>query len=231
MAYEKGIDSPTIDGARGLCAVLSIVTLIAATGCSSFGRRSQNLVELQLREQRVANDKLREKLESTQAALSETQKRIKTLRESPPGSEVTLTSGASPAFSSIDRLELSSLLSGGLDRDAVPGDELLSVLATPVDKSGNAVRADGSLTITAFDYALPADDQTVGQWEWDVETTATLWSDGVVGTGYRLTEQWQKQPRSKRIVLHARFVTTEGRQFDATQTVTIDVPAREDSGS
>lgn len=227
MVHQKGIDTPMTGRSVRLCAILAIASLVPIGGCSSFGKRSRNLVEIQLREQRTENSELRRELQSAQTALAETQHKLSMARQtkSKAGPTVTLASGVSGSVGSIERLELSSLLSGGLDRDGIPGDELLSVLATTVSRSGSAIQTDGTLTVTAFDYSLPAESQKVGHWEWNAEGTATLWSDGVVGTGYRLTKEWEQIPRSEKIVLHARFVCIDGQQFDATRTVTINVPS------
>ena len=224
MAHQKGIDRPMAGRSVRLCAMLAIASLVPVGGCSSFGKQSRNLVEIQLREQRTENGELRRELQSAQTALAESQHKLSMTRRTPDGTEVTLTSGVSESLGSVERLELNSLLSGGLDRDDIPGDELLSVLATTVNKSGSAVQADGTLAVTAFDYSLPAENQKVGHWEWNVDETGALWSNGVVGTGYRLTKEWEQIPRSGEIVLHARFVGIDGRQFDATRTVTIEVP-------
>ena len=224
MAHQKRIDTPMAGRPVRLCAMLAIASLVPVGGCSNFGKRSRTLVEMQLREQRSENDELRRELQSAQTALAETQHKLSMTRRTPDGTEVTLTSGVSGAPGSVERLELNSLLSGGLDRDGIPGDELLSVLVTTVSKSGSAVQTDGTLTVTAFDYSLPAENQRVGRWEWNVDETAGLWSSGVVGTGYRLTKVWEQTPKSGKIVLHARFVGLDGQQFDATRTVTIETP-------
>jgi hypothetical protein len=224
MAHRKGIDTPMAGRSVRLCATLAIASLVPAAGCSSFGKQPRNLVEIQLREQRIENGELRRELQSAQTALAETQHKLSMRRRTPDGTEVTLTSGVSGALGAVERLELNSLLSGGLDRDGIPGDELLSVLATTVSKSGSAVQTHGTLTVAAFDYSLSAENQKVGHWEWNVNETAALWSNGVVGTGYRLTKEWEQIPRSGEIVLHARFVGVDGQQFDATRTVTIEVP-------
>ncbi len=228
MVKEKGIDTPTVGGTVRQCAMLAVAHLFFVGGCSGLGKRSENLTEIQLRQQRTENIELRRELESAQVALAETKQKLAISRQAQAdtGTAVTLTSGT---LGTVERLELNSLLSGGLNRDGVPGDELLSVLVTPVDRSGAAVQVDGTLTIAAFDYSLPDEDQKVGHWEWDAEETAALWSDGLVGTGYRLTREWQLQPRSSKIVLHARFVAIDGQQFDATQTVTIDVPVSKEA--
>ena len=226
MVHQNGIDMPMAGRSARLCAMLAIASLVAAGGCSGFGKRPRNVVEIQLRQQRTQNDELRRELESTQTALAETRDKLSMTRrtQAEAGSAVTLTSGVTRTLGTIERLELNSLLSGGLDRDGIPGDELLSVLATTVSRSGSAVQVDGTLTVTAFDYSLPAENQKVGGWEWNVDATEDLWSDGLVANGYRLKLKWQRLPRSRDIVLHARFVTVDGRQFDATETVRIDVP-------
>ncbi len=228
MVHQKGIDMPMAGRSARLCAMLAIASLVAAGGCSGFGKRPRNVVEIQLRQQRTENDELRRELDSAQTALAETQQKLSMTRRTRAGAEsaVALTSGVSGALGTVERLELNSLLSGGLDRDDIPGDELLSVLATTVDRSGSVVHVDGTLTVTAFDYSLPDEGQRVGHWELSLEETSALWSSGLVGTGYRLRQKWQQIPRSRNIVLHARFVTADGRQVDATDTVMIDVPAR-----
>lgn len=226
MVDSKGIETPNDGSAVRLCAIPAVLALIVAAGCSGLGTRKTNVVEIQLRQQRTENDELRRELESTQIALADTQQKISALREAQPGSSasVKLASSSTDSISRVARLELNPLLSGGLDRDNLPGDELLSVLVTTADRFGSAIRADGKLSVTAFDYAMPADSQQVGHWDWEAEETASLWLDGLVGAGYRLTEEWQKPPRSTEIVLHARFVSVDGQQFDATATVKIEVP-------
>ena len=229
MVHQKGIDTPMAGRSVRLCAILTIASLVAAGGCSGFGKRPRNAVEIQLRQQRTENDELRRELQSTEAALAEAQHKLSMPRrtQAEDGATVTLASGVASSLSTIGRLELNSLLSGGLNRDGIPGDELLSVLATTVSRSGSAIQTDGTLTVTAFDYSLPAENQKVGHWEWNAKETAALWSDGVVGTGYRLTKEWEQIPKSEKIVLHARFVSIEGQQFDATKTVTIDAPSND----
>lgn len=232
MIHQKGIDMPKAGRSARLCAMLAIASVVAAGGCSGFGKRPRNVVETQLRQQRTENGELRRELESAKTALAETQHKLSMTRraQAEAGSAVTLTSGVAGSLGTVERLELNSLLSGGLDRDGIPGDELLSVLATTVGRSGSAVQVDGTLTVTAFDYSLSGEDQRVGYWESSLEETSALWTDSLVGTGYRLRQAWQQMPRSRNIVLHARFVAADGQRFDATETIKVDVPARKEAG-
>ncbi|MBI1310797.1 hypothetical protein GC176_05770 [bacterium] len=229
MADLNGIVTPKsgVAARRGAIAALFVFVLFVV-GCSGLTTRRTRSVEVQLRQQRSENEELRRELASTQSALTETQQTVEALRETrnDASGNVTLASGAAVSAGRIDRLRLNTLLSGGLDRDNIPGDELLSALVTPVDTSGTPTRVDGTLSLTAFDYSLPERDQQVGHWEWDTAATAALWLNGFVGAGYRITEAWQTLPRSADIVLHARFVSGGGQQFDATETVTIEaIPA------
>ncbi|MHC4877866.1 MAG: hypothetical protein ACYTGL_15505 [Planctomycetota bacterium] len=190
-----------------------------------------DVVEIQLRQQRSENEGLRRELEATRQALASTRRKTNALRDAGDGESGAVsrvsTSNDSAVTPQLDRIEIRSLLTGGLDRDAIPGDELLSVLVTPVDQSGTPVRPDGMLSVTAFDYSLPKDRQQVGRWEWDTQATESLWMAGVLATGYRFTGAWDTPPVTDSIVLHARFVTPNGEQFDATEKVSVDaVPIR-----
>ena len=225
MVTSNGFDAPKPGRSVRLHAALALLASIAVVGCSGLKTRQSDVTEIQLRQQRLEAEQLRGELDTARARLAEQRRRIASQQTSEVGSvsRVTQASTSAALRTSIERLRLNSLLSGGLDRDGVAGDELLSVLATPIDGTGAAVREDGTLTVTAFDYALPDGQQQVGYWKWTSEDVAELWQDGLVGTGYRVTEKWLRQPQSRQIVLHARFVTVDQRQFDATETITIDV--------
>lgn len=210
-------------GTVGLWTALIAGSLLSTAGCSGLRSRSDSAVEVRLREMRQENDDLRRELQTAQSVLQDARRELIAMREQTASeSGVTLTSGT--ATGQIARLEVNPLLSGGLDRDQQPGDELLSVLVTTLDADGSARQEPGTLTVTAYDYALNDAGQQVGQWKWDPEAAAERWVDGLVGAGYRLTEPWMHPPRSREIVLHVRFVSLDGRQFDATETVLIDVP-------
>ncbi len=224
MLSQDGI----LDLRRGLCAhFVALAAVVAFPGCAGFGKSRTDVVEIQLRQQRSENDDLRRELQSTKDALASARQKAAASRDVEPLESGTLSyvsTAADPADTSrLDRIEIRSLLTGGLDRDSLPGDELLSVLVTPVDQSGSPVRPEGSLIVTAFDYSLPKDRQQIGRWHWSADATDSLWTAGVLATGYRFTGTWDSPPASREVVLHARFVASDGEQFDATEKVTVEI--------
>ena len=59
------------------------------------------------------------------------------------------------------------------------------------------------------------------------EEVREAWYAGLLVTGFKFRLPWPSPPRHETLVLHARMTTTDGRTFDATETVKIDLPSSE----
>jgi hypothetical protein len=121
----------------------------------------------------------------------------------------------------VTGIEIVSLLSGGLDRDDEPGDELLTLLVSPQDRTGETLRTDGTLTVEAFDFSQTGEQQRIGLWEFAGRDLADLWHSGVIGRGFRLVKPWQTMPSSGEVTVHVRLVSSDGRQFNQTGRLTV----------
>ncbi|MDA0284687.1 MAG: hypothetical protein O3B13_15035 [Planctomycetota bacterium] len=136
-----------------------------------------------------------------------------------PTSEITQTAYS---VSRINRIEVVSLLSGGLDRDAVDGDELISVLVAPKDASGETHRLNGELSLRLVDFSRPAESQDVGAWNFTSAETTALWHSGVLGRGFRIIVSLPDNLLGGSIVAHVRFTTTTGDQFNVSHEFLIN---------
>lgn len=207
-----------------LRALLTMLSCAAVCGCSMNSSRKQELLEARLRTQDSAIANLEEQLQTTRWDLTAARQEVDALRA---GGVTTVAAGlpeqATQSFR-VDRIELNTWLSGGLDRDASPGDEHFTLLIAPQDPKGNTLRVDGELRIELFDFSLPTGQQQIGSWALDRNQTAEAWHQGVVGTGFQFTSPWQQAPRSSEVSVHTRLITTDGRQFDNTSKLRVDVP-------
>ena len=124
------------------------------------------------------------------------------------------------------RVEIGTLLSGGLDRDDQPGDELLSMLVVP-SMSGSVHPVAGCrLMFEVFDFSKGDESQMIGKWEFDEIDTADLWHAGVIGTGYRVVVPWQTVPQSEQLTVHARLTTPNGVGVDISRELKITPPSK-----
>lgn len=207
--------------ALGLCPLVLV-------GCQAFGggRTERNALESQLRRRESRITSLELDLATAKSELQASQREIIALRKSvaTQGDQVAKTPLLSEQAQStfrIESVEISSLLSGGLDRDDTPGDEILSVLLTPLDSTGGVLRAEGAIEMNAYDLSRPSGQQLIGSWVFDEESTRPLWHSGVIGKGFHLNVNWKTPPARSAILVHCRFTTTDDRAFDTNSTVSV----------
>ena len=123
-------------------------------------------------------------------------------------------------------VSVSNLLTGPLDRDGVPGDELLAVVLAPVDADGSPVKAAGAVALDLTDLAADGDARDVASWAFDPAGAADRWRSTPLGAGYRFRLPLPPGGRSdeeaaRTLHLHVRFETPDGRTFDTTRELTV----------
>jgi hypothetical protein len=123
-------------------------------------------------------------------------------------------------------------LTGGADLDpAKPGHEGLKIYATPVDQTGDQLKAAGAFTVEAFDHAR-GEGMKIGTWTFDVAASRAAWSSVLNRYNYVLTCPWQTPPQGADLHVVITFVDelTQGR-FKKTADVKVDVPPPSSSSS
>lgn len=221
MMTSTGIRSRVIFLALGLCPLI-------VSGCHVLGAGSaaRSSLEARLRGRETKITRLERELATLQNELQASQREIGDLRKnlaatSDAAAQSPLLSEQARTTFRINSVEITSLLSGGLDRDDTPGDEILSVLLAPVDSSGEVLRADGSIEMNVYDLTKPTPQQLIGSWVFDVESTRELWHSGVIGKGFHLNVTWKTPPASGQVLAHCRFTTTDDRAFDTNATLKV----------
>jgi hypothetical protein len=128
-------------------------------------------------------------------------------------------------------VQLSSLMTGGLDTDGEPGHDALSVVLIPHDGNGELIKLPGRIEIEAIDPTRPGGAQTIGQWQFDQRDIHDYWHKGVVQSGYQFQLPWQSAPRADQVLVLAHLTTADGRRFDTNLTVKVDPPGDSSDGS
>ena len=65
-------------------------------------------------------------------------------------------------------------------------------------------------------------DQQLGTWNFSDTEARDLWSSAAIGAGYVLDLPVESIPSGATLMLHARFVPADGRQFDASHSMKFD---------
>lgn len=194
-----------------------------AAGCASRGQI--DILESRLRQQEDSITQLQGQLSTSQSQLQAARRESTDLRTQLADGTRTARVEQVSALGQVEAIELNRFLTGGLDRDGVPGDELFSAVIVPTDSQGNLVKAPGAVSVTLFDLSRPEVQQRIGRWEFSPKQSDSLWHSGFLGSGYIVRVPWQDRPQSPNLLVHARLKTIDGRQFDTSQSIHIVPPA------
>jgi hypothetical protein len=110
---------------------------------------------------------------------------------------------------------------GGIDEDRVPGDEGLQVVLMPRDIDGSAVKAPGTLRVTALEVTPEGLKVPLSTWDVSALQLRRSWRSGLLSTGYFIALPWQKLPSTERLRVVATFQPLEGGAFEAERDVTV----------
>ncbi len=206
-----------------------LAMLALAAGCAARGQ--VDVLESRLRQQE-------DTIASLQARLSASESQLQAARREAIDAKTQLGSRAKTArveqlsaLGQVQGVSLNKFLTGGYDRDGVPGDEILSAVVVPNDADGNLVKVPGTITVTVLDLSKPEAEQRVGRWEFSPKESEALWHSGLFGSGYVVRVPWQTPPQSPSLLVHARLTTVDVRQFDTSQAIRIGLPGAPIAGT
>lgn len=200
---------------RSLFALL-LVALPLFGGCARFARADQ--LEARLRQQ---EDQIAAYQDRVQTLESE---RDRLAAQAESGIQLASATSTSPAgFAAIDSIAFAPLVTGGRDTDAVPGDDVIHALVQPLDAAGDLIKTSGELEVELLDVAAREEDRTVQTWRFNAEETAERWESGLFGSGFRVKLRPSDGTLPTDGLLLAHFRTGDGRQFDASRAVKLDL--------
>ena len=110
---------------------------------------------------------------------------------------------------------------GGVDDDAIVGDESLMVVIVPTDTDKSAVKVPAQASIAAFEINQQGLKTPIGSWEITPEQLRRTWRSGLLATGYFVPLSWQRYPCTERVRIAVRLVTASGQAFEADRDVTV----------
>lgn len=198
-----------------------LLAALLICGCGS--RRNSEILEARLRDQQARLAELESKLTDSQSDLRITRQQATMLRQQlADRGEATILPEQADALFRATGVRINKLLTGSIDRDGKPGDELLAALLVPHDEQGSLIKIPGTVEFELIDLNKPADVRRIGSWEFDVEQTRKHWHAGFFGSGYAFHLPWQQLPESSDLLLHARLTTTDDRQFDTSVKIAVD---------
>lgn len=198
--------------------------LLLVVGCAPSGRTE--LLEARLREQEDRLAETEAKLAEAKAANKVSLREVTALYRKLDEHEKTalLPEEAAPLFR-LEKIEFSKLMTGSLDRDGQPGDEMVSAVLLPLDAQGSLVKVPGQVELELVDLSQPEGSRQVGRWDFSSDVVADHWHNGLVSSGYSFQLPWQQTPASSNLILHARLTTVDGRTFETSREITVDVPS------
>ncbi len=198
-----------------------VLLALTSTGCGS--RRGTDLLEARLRDQEDQLTEMQQQVASVAAERDRREREIGDLRKrlNERGTALPVPEQSEALFRVVG-ISINTLLSGGADLDDQPGDETLSVLISPHDEQNDLVKLPGTVELSAYDMTLPEEERRLGSWTFEAEKTRENWHRGLAGAGFLFQVPWEKPPSSEEVLVHVRFTTIDGRQFDKTETVRVE---------
>jgi hypothetical protein len=126
----------------------------------------------------------------------------------------------------VEQIRLHTVLTGGIDRDGLPGDEGIQVVVEPMDAKGHVVPVTGAVAIALMDHTLPTGDQRLAFWTFDAARAAKKVRRGGLSDGLLFDLMWggQRYPTHRELDVYVRYTTTDGRQLDARGKVKVRLP-------
>jgi hypothetical protein len=202
------------DKSKSSCLIR--VSLCAAAAVSLFGCGNPNKANIELRKQ---NQALSEQLHHAKQEHDIDQARIRDLESSKP-IVPTLPPERLEKIVTVYGIKLGRLTGEAEFDPTHPNKQGLKIYVSPVDRTGEAIKATGAFVVEAFDLAAPGGKQ-VGKWEYPVEQVQQYWVNFLTQTNYVLPAPWQdKPPANPDITIKVTFTDElTGRRFEAQKLV------------
>ncbi|HVT89790.1 MAG TPA: hypothetical protein VHD56_13120 [Tepidisphaeraceae bacterium] len=114
-------------------------------------------------------------------------------------------------------------LSGPAEFDSQkPGEDGITVYATPIDQQGDSFKASGSFVVELLDPKQQPDKGPINKWEFTLEQSQKSWRGMGLLYAYVLNCPWQEGPQPGELLLKVTFHDElTQREFSAQKTISI----------
>lgn len=201
---------------------LMLLVLLAGGGCTTPSRVEQ--LEARLREQRDRIDTLDGQLATARSDKTALRRQRDGLLHQVNGSSdapAVLPEQADLLLQATG-VRINPWLTGGNNTDDRTGDDELVVLLQPHDNDGEPVKLPGTIRFELTDPAIPADTRQLGAWAFTPAECRGHWHQSLLARGFLFHLPWQSTPRHRRLLLHAEYLTGDGRRFNTDRLIEID---------
>ena len=200
--------------------VLTWMSALMLCGC--LGRANPDLLQARLREQQEHLVNVERQMETAQTELRRARRESDQLRaELARSGKQVVAAEYNESLIRASKLQINSLMSGGLNRNDQPGDDAVVAYLSLVDDDGEVIKLPGSVELTLLDPSLPEPARQIGHWRFSAEDCRSKWTRGFSGAGYQFTVPLQRSVQHEQLVLSAKLTTADSRVFDATQLVRV----------
>ncbi|MGL4421702.1 MAG: hypothetical protein ACRCZF_13630 [Gemmataceae bacterium] len=183
----------------------------SGVGCRSNSKYDTIEAELRTRERELAET--RAELENARNLNNAYGRGMAT----PPGLTLSGSATGAPALP-ISTVTLGPG-TGGFDRDGNGSDELLQVVIVPKDLDGSAIKIPAKVAVTTHEFGTDGVKRLIGSWDVTPEQLRATWRSGLLTTGYFIALQWDQPPSTSRLRVSVRFVTLDGKPYEADKDV------------
>jgi len=199
---------------------MSLLLILTLYGCG--GRGNSDLLEARLRQQEDNIFALQRDLKDSRQALESAQHQTEVMQNQiVDASKGALLPEQTQALYKVTGVKVNNLLTGGVDLDNKPGDELWTTLVTPHDADGETVKLPAEMELELVDLNQTGENRRVGIWTFKSEEVRSHWYSGFAGSGFRFELPWQRQPASEDLTLVVRMKSQDGRVFNANAPLRI----------
>lgn len=204
---------------------LMLTWMSALILCGCLGRAKPDLLQARLRAEQERVVEVEQKMASAEAELKKARRESELLRAELNSGKRVMAAEYTEALVRVSKLQINSMMSGGLNRDDRPGDDALVAYISLVDDDGEVVKLPGNVELTLLDPSEPEPLRQVGQWRFSAEECRSKWTRGFTGSGFQFTVPLESPVHHEKLVLNAKLTTADDRIFDATQLVRVSVGA------
>ena len=155
---------------------LWIVCGLFLTGCLS-SRGGADLLQARLREQEQTLADVQSRLTAQERSLATARHEADELRR-----QLAQSGGGgllpeqSDLLTRVAGIKINAMLTAGIDRDEISGDDALCVQFAPLDTEGELVKLPGAIEVAVLDPSLPERERSVAKWTFTPEETRKHWT-------------------------------------------------------
>ncbi len=204
--------------------VLTWMSALMLCGC--LARGNSDLLQARLREQQEHTVEVERRMEAAQADLQRARRESEQLRaELAKSGKRVVAAEYTESLVRASKLQINSLVSGGLNRDDRPGDDAVVAYISLVDDDGESIKLPGTVELTLLDPSLPEPSRQIGQWRFSADECRSKWTRGFAGSGFQFTVPLEEPVVHEQLVLNAKLTTADNRVFDASQIIRVGTGA------